>query len=46
MKNQFYTIKRIDAKQNKANIKGFLKELAAFTCALFVAFLLSVLAWT
>ena len=45
MKNH-YIVKRISKKQNRKNIMNFLKEMAAFSLALIVAFILSVLAYT
>ena len=46
MEEKYYVIKKITKEQNKSNIKKFLKEMAAFSLALIVATILSILAYT
>lgn len=46
MEKQFYVVKKITKEKNRSNIRQFLKEAAAFSLALIVATILSVLAYT
>lgn len=46
MEKQFYVVKKITKEKNRSNIRQFLKEAAAFSLALIVATILSILAYT